>query len=168
MERLTQYAAAQGLENPELFCDWGFSSITQDRPEYKCMIRAIEAGNVSDLVVLDYSRLGRGYHTCSRLVEVILPKHGVTFHAVRNGVIYTPKALNELAAQRKAVYAVFRQMRRERGRQSKGLLKKSLPFTSSSPAMTRTRETATASPAKSKSSPSIVNTAGSPNVVQPR
>ena len=117
MERLPQYAAAQGLENPELFCDWGFSGITQDRPEYKRMIRAIEAGNVSDLVVLDYSRLGRGYQMCNRLVEVILPKHGVTFHAVRNGVIYTPKALNELAAQRKAVYAVFRQMRRERGRQ---------------------------------------------------
>lgn len=117
VERLTQYAAAQGLENPELFCDWGLSGITQDRPEYKRMIRAIEAGNVSDLVVLDFSRLGRGYHTCSRLVEIILPKHGVTFHAVRNGVIYTPKALNELAAQRKAVYAVFRQMRREGGRQ---------------------------------------------------
>ena len=117
VERLTQYAEEQGLKNPELFCDWGFSGITQDRPEYKRMIRAIEAGNVSDLVVLDYSRLGRGCQMCSRLVEVILPKHGVTFHAVRDGVIYTPQALNELAGRRKAVYAGFRQMQWERGRQ---------------------------------------------------
>lgn len=117
VERLTQYAAAQGLENPELFCDWGFSGITQGRPEYTRMIRAIEAGNVSDLVILNYSRLERGYHMCNRLVGIILPKHGVTFHAVRDGVILTPQALNELAARRKAVYAGFRQMRRERGRQ---------------------------------------------------
>lgn len=117
VERLTQYAEKQGLKNPELFCDWGFSGTTQDRPEYRRMIRAIEAGNVSDLVVLDYSSLERGCHMCSRLVEVILPRHGVTFHAVRDGVIYTPQALNELAARCKAVYAGFRQMRWERGRQ---------------------------------------------------
>ena len=117
VERLTQYAEEQGLKNPELFCDWGFSGITQDRPEYERMIRAIEAGNVSDLVVLNYSRLGRNYQMCSRLVEIILPKHGVTFHAVEDGITYTPQALNELAARRKAVCAVFRQMRRERGRQ---------------------------------------------------
>lgn len=80
------------------------------------MIRAIEAGTVSDLVVQDYSRLGRNTQMCSKFVEIFLPRHGVTFHAVKDSIIYTPQALNELAAQREAIYALFQQMRRERGR----------------------------------------------------
>ena len=115
-ERLTRYATEQGLTNPELFCDWGFSGVDDKRPQYQRMIRAMEAGTVSDLVVLDYSRLGRDYQMCSRFVEVFLPQHGITFHAVKDGIIYTPQALNELAAQRKAIYALFQQMRREGGR----------------------------------------------------
>lgn len=115
-ERLTRYAAEHGLTNPELFCDWGFSGVNSNRPQYQRMIRAIEAETVSDLVVLDYSRLGRDYQMCSRFVEVFLPQHGVTFHAVKDGIIHTPQTLNELAAQRKAIYALFQQMWQERGR----------------------------------------------------
>ena len=117
MERLTRYATERGLTNPELFCDWGFSGVDDKRPQYQRMIRAMEAETVSDLIVLDYSRLGRDYQMCNRFVEVFLPQHGVTFHSVKDGIIYTPQALNELAAQRKAIYALFQQMRRERGQQ---------------------------------------------------
>ena len=116
MEQLTRYVTEQGLATPELFCDWGFSGLNDKRPQYQCMIRAVKARKVSDLVVLDYSRLGRDVQSCSKFVEVLLPRHGVTFHAVKNGIIYTPQALNELAAQREAIYALFQQMRRERGR----------------------------------------------------
>ncbi len=117
MEQLTQYAIKRGLATPELFCDWGFSGLNDKRPQYQRMIRAVEAGKVSDLVVQDYSRLGRDIQMCSKFVEVLLLRHGVTFHAVKEGIIYTPQALNELAAQREAIYAVlFQQMRRERGR----------------------------------------------------
>ena len=116
MGRLIQYASEQNLKDPELFCDWGFSGLDDKRPEYQRMIRAIEAGNVSDLVVLDYSRLGRNYQKCSQFTEVFLPRYGVTFHAVKDGVIFTAEALKQLAAQREALYAAFQQMRRERGR----------------------------------------------------
>ena len=117
MEQLTQYVTERGLATPELFCDWGFSGLNDKRPQYQRMIRAVEAGKVSDLVVLDYPRLGRDVQMCSKFVEVLLPRHGVTFHAVKDGIIYTPQALNELAAQREAIYAaLFQQMRWERGR----------------------------------------------------
>ena len=116
IEQLSQYATEQGLENPELFCDWGFSGLDSKRPQYQRMIRAVEAGSVSDLVVLDYSRLGRDYQMCNEFVEIFLPRHGVTLHTVKDGVIYTPQALKKLAAQRKAIYALFQQMRQERGR----------------------------------------------------
>ena len=117
MDQLTRYVSEQELATPELFCDWGFSGLNDKRPQYQRMIRAIEAGTVSDLVVQDYSRLGRNTQMCSKFVEIFLPRHGVTFHAVKDSIIYTPQALNELAAQREAIYAVlFQQMRRERGR----------------------------------------------------
>lgn len=116
MERLTQYATEQGLTNLELFCDWGFSGLDDKRPQYQQMIRAMEAGTVSDLVVLDYSCLGRDYQICSKFVDVFLPQHGITFHSVKDGIIYTPQALNKFAAQRKAIYDLFQQMQRERGR----------------------------------------------------
>ena len=84
MERLGQYVAEQGLTNPELFCDWGFSGLDNNRPQFQRMIRAVEAGMVSNLVVRDYSRLGRDYQMCNRFVEVLLPRYGVTFHTVKD------------------------------------------------------------------------------------
>lgn len=32
---LLQYAAEHGLDNPQLFCDWGFSGTNDRRPEYQ-------------------------------------------------------------------------------------------------------------------------------------
>ena len=116
VERLTQYAAAQGLKNPELFCDWGFSGITQDRPEYKRIIREIKAENVSDLVVVDFSRLGRRYAVCRELLESILPKHSVTLHSVKDGAIYTPQDLEEMAARSRAFEALCLKSLRNGGR----------------------------------------------------
>ena len=118
MDQLTRYVSEQELATPELFCDWGFSGLNDKRPQYQRMIRAIEAGTVSDLVVQDYSRLGRNTQMCSKFVEIFLPRHGVTFHAVKDSIIYTPQALNELAAQREAIYALFQQMRREMAQQA--------------------------------------------------
>lgn len=59
MERLAGYAAERGLQNPEFFCDWGFLGTTPERPEYQRMLREIDAGNVSDLVVVNLDRLWR-------------------------------------------------------------------------------------------------------------
>ena len=116
VEQLTRYAAELGLENPELFCDWGFSGLDDKRPQYQRMLRAVGAGEVSSLVVWDHSRLGRDYQTCGELVEIILPRHSVTLHSVKEGIIYTPQALSELAARREAICTLFRQTRLERGR----------------------------------------------------
>ena len=98
MECLSRYVKERGLNNPQFFCDWGFSGVNDKRPQYQRMIRAGEAGKVSDLVVRDYSHLGRDVQMCSKFVEVLLPRYGVTFHAVKDGIIYTPQMLNELAA----------------------------------------------------------------------
>ena len=85
MEALFQYASDHKLKNPHFYCDWGCSGHDVARPQYRLMLRDIEAGNVSDLVVLNMSRLGRDYRANWILVEHILPKHGVEFHSIQDG-----------------------------------------------------------------------------------
>lgn len=103
MECLSRYVKEHGLSNPQFFCDWGFSGITPNRPQFQRMIQTVKAGNVSDLVVLDLSRLGRRHAGCGKLLERILPRHGVTLHTVNTNTIYTPQDLTEMAAQQKAL-----------------------------------------------------------------
>ena len=100
-ERLSEYAQAHELHNPHFFCDWGFSGTNDNRPEYQRMLRDIEAGNVSNLVVLSFSRLSRSYMDCNKLIEDILPRYGVTFHSVQDQIVHTPEKLEALAAENK-------------------------------------------------------------------
>lgn len=116
MDRLLLYTKEHDLQNPQLFCDWGFSGATQDRPEYQRIIREVKSGNVSSLVVLDFSRLGRGYAVCRELLESILPRHGVAIHSVKDRTIYTPQDLKEMAARSRAFEAFCRNSLQKGGR----------------------------------------------------
>lgn len=110
-EELLEYAAEHGLENPQLFCDWGMSGTTFDRPQFQHVLREVKAGHVANLVVRDFSRLGRNSLDCADLIEETLPKYGVTFHSVRDGVP-TPEYLAECAQMRKALLNRYRQERK--------------------------------------------------------
>ena len=56
-KRLVYYAKEQRLHNLQIFCDRGYSGCNIDRPEYQKMLAAIRADQVSDVVVMDLSRL---------------------------------------------------------------------------------------------------------------
>lgn len=116
MDALSRYAETQGLLNPQFFCDWGFSGTTHKRPEYQRMLRLVKRGKVSTLVVWDMSRLGRGCAVCGKVLESILPRYDVTFHSVKEGFVYTPQEMEDLAAKDKALYAFFLQEQRRGGR----------------------------------------------------
>lgn len=110
-EILLKYAIDHGLENPCFYCDWGFSGTTFDRPEFQSMLREVKAGNVADLVVKNWSRLGRDSFACAELVETTLPRYGVTVHTVQESIL-TPEHLTEMAKVRKGLLALCRQSRR--------------------------------------------------------
>lgn len=116
MDRLSEYAEAHRLYNPRFFCDWGFSGTNDNRPEYQRMLREIEAGNVSDLVVSSFSRLSRSYMDCNKLIEDILPRYGVTFHSVKDQIVHTPEKLEALAAESKDFRARLLRQWQEGGR----------------------------------------------------
>ena len=114
MERLAGYAARRGLQNPEFFCDWGIPGTTPERPEYQRMLREIEAGNVSDLVVVSINRLWREWEAGYEFFCSVLPNHSVTLHTLQDNTISTPQDLKDTAARYEKLLALF-QLESQRG-----------------------------------------------------
>ncbi len=114
MERLAGYAAERGLQNPEFFCDWGFLGTTPERPEYQRMLREIDAGNVSDLVVVNLDRLWREREAGYEFFRSVLPNHGVTLHILQDNSISTPQNLKDAAARYEELLTLF-QLESQRG-----------------------------------------------------
>ena len=109
MERLSGYAAGHELQNPEFFCDWGIPGTTPERPEYQRMLREIEAGNVSDLIVVSINRLWREWEAGYEFFCSILPRCGVTLHVLQDNTISTPQDLKDTAAWYEGVLALLQQ-----------------------------------------------------------
>lgn len=112
---LLDYAIEHGLENPCFYCDWGFSGTTFDRPEFQSMLRDVKAGNITNLVVNNLSRLGRNSHDCGKLIEHVLPKYSVTVHSVQEGIT-PPEQLSKMAKIHKTLLSLCYE--RQRGGRS--------------------------------------------------
>lgn len=106
-ENLLKYAIEHGLENPCFYCDCGFSGTTFDRPEFQSMLREVKAGNVANLVVKDLSRLVRSPIICGELIEVTLPRYGVTVYSIQDGIL-SPEYRTKMANVRKGLLALYR------------------------------------------------------------
>lgn len=83
---LEDYAKEHGFTNCVHFTDDGWSGANFDRPNWKRMIAAIEAGEVSHVLVKDLSRVGRDYLQVGFYTEVMFKERGVRFIAIANGV----------------------------------------------------------------------------------
>ncbi len=70
------------MEIYDIYIDDGFSGINFDRPEFKRMMKDIEAGKVDCVIVKDLSRLGRDYIEAGRLIQKTFPAFSVRFIAL--------------------------------------------------------------------------------------
>ena len=64
--------------------DDGYSGANFDRPDFKRMIREIEAGRIDCVVVKDLSRFGRNCVEAGRYIDQIFPALGIRFIAVND------------------------------------------------------------------------------------
>lgn len=94
---LEDYAREHGFTNCVHFTDDGWSGANFDRPNWKRMIAAIEAGEVSHVLVKDLSRVGRDYLQVGFYTEVMFREHGVRFVAIANGVDSDKRESSEFA-----------------------------------------------------------------------
>ncbi len=70
------------MELYDVYVDDGFSGSSFDRPEFKRMIRDIEAGKVNLVIVKDLSRFGRDYIESGRYLQKVFPALSVRFIAL--------------------------------------------------------------------------------------
>lgn len=83
---LEKYAAEKGFTNTKFIYDDGYSGTNFNRPGWQEVLRLIEAGQVSTLIVKDMSRLGREYLQVGQYTELLFPSNGIRFIAVNDGV----------------------------------------------------------------------------------
>ena len=88
IEQHLEYLKGQGdqIASVEAYSDDGYPGGSFDRPEYKRMMRDIEAGNVNCVIFKDNSRLGRNYPELGRLMEDYFPQKGVRVISVLNHI----------------------------------------------------------------------------------
>ncbi|MBO5473866.1 MAG: recombinase family protein [Lachnospiraceae bacterium] len=70
------------MEIYDIYVDDGYSGANFDRPEFKRMMKDVEAGNVDCVIVKDLSRLGRDYIEAGRLIQKTFPAFSVRFIAL--------------------------------------------------------------------------------------
>ena len=70
------------MEIYDIYVDDGFSGANFDRPEFKRMMKDIEAGRVDCVIVKDLSRFGRDYIEAGRLIQKTFPAFSVRFIAL--------------------------------------------------------------------------------------
>jgi Site-specific recombinases, DNA invertase Pin homologs len=83
---LAKYAEANHFSNTKFFVDDGWSGTNFNRPGWQEMTLAIEADEVSTVIVKDMSRLGRDYLKVGFYTEVAFPEKNIRFIAVNNGI----------------------------------------------------------------------------------
>lgn len=64
--------------------DDGYSGADFDRPDFKRMIREMEAGRIDCVVVKDLSRFGRNFVEAGRYIDRIFPALGIRFIAIND------------------------------------------------------------------------------------
>jgi len=82
---LENYAVSKGFTNYRHFSDDDYTGTNWERPAWKELIAEIEAGNVSEIIVKDMSRVGRDYLRVGLFMEM-LRESGIRLIAVNDGV----------------------------------------------------------------------------------
>lgn len=83
---IEDYCAGRGFTLAAVFADDGATGTNFDRPQFRRMLEAIEAGAVNCVIVKDLSRFGRDYIDMGYYLERYFPSRGVRFIAVNDGV----------------------------------------------------------------------------------
>ena len=94
---LESYAEQHGYTNIVHYTDDGWSGGNFERPDWKRLIRDIEAGLVGTVLVKDMSRVGRDYLQTGFYTEIFFREHDVHFIAIANNVDNEDQSSNEFA-----------------------------------------------------------------------
>ena len=83
---LEDFAKKNGFDNIRHFTDDGFTGTNFNRPAFQEMLREVEAGTISTVIVKDMSRFGRNYLQVGYYTEILFPQKDVRFIAINNSI----------------------------------------------------------------------------------
>ena len=78
-ERMTKFADALGLKNAKIYSDAGFTGANMQRPALQEMIKDIQQGKVSKVIVYKLDRLSRSQRDTLYLIEDVFLKNNCDF-----------------------------------------------------------------------------------------
>ena len=79
------YSSDEFVETQILeFVDDGYSGTNFNRPDIKRLLEAVKKGEISCIIVKDFSRFGRNYLEVSKYIEQVFPYVGVRFIAIND------------------------------------------------------------------------------------
>jgi len=79
MQYLRDYCTSSQIVLLDIFVDDGYSGSNFDRPGFKKLISALEAGKANMVITKDLSRLGRDMRESSYYAEEYFPEHGIIY-----------------------------------------------------------------------------------------
>jgi DNA invertase Pin-like site-specific DNA recombinase len=91
------------IEFVDEFVDDGVSGLIFDRPRFKDMMDAVEAGRINCVIVKDLSRFGRERIETGRYLQRILPSYGVRFIAVNDNIDTLKESADDLTTGVKSI-----------------------------------------------------------------
>ena len=96
-QMLMDYVKEKGWALKDCYIDDGYSGVNFDRPDFKRMIRDVEAGKIDCVVTKGLSRLGRNYVQAGYYTEEYFVERGIRFIAI-NDSVDTMQENNDIAA----------------------------------------------------------------------
>jgi len=96
-QMLTDYVKEKGWTLRECYIDDGYTGVNFERPDFKRMIRDVDAGKIDCIITKDLSRLGRNYVQAGYYTEEYFVERGIRFIAI-NDSIDTMQENNDIAA----------------------------------------------------------------------
>lgn len=79
---LQEYCQKNDIAVAGIYKDDGYSGTSFDRPQFRRLLRDIEAGKIDMVLTKDLSRLGRDYIQTGYYLERYFPEHGVRYIAL--------------------------------------------------------------------------------------
>ena len=83
---LKSYVKENGYTLYGEYVDDGYSGTNFNRPDFKRMIKDIEAGKINMVITKNLARLGRDYIETGRYIETYFPEHDVRYIAILDDV----------------------------------------------------------------------------------
>lgn len=93
---LGRYAKQHGYRNIEYYIDDGYSGTNFNRPDFQRMMRDVDDGKITTIIVKDMSRLGRDYLKVGYLTEFTFADKNIHFIAINDNVDSENGSDNEL------------------------------------------------------------------------